>query len=114
MWPWAKNDAKIDLLQKAFDDHTQTENVFYERLEKKLDRMDSRLDSIDVTLGKQQTVLDDHIKRTEILESKVEQDASHAKQLSFTLKLLKWATIAAVLTASGLGVRELVLKLLGG
>lgn len=43
-----------------------------EKLESKLDRIDSRLNAMDVTLAKQAGSLDEHIRRTEALESWVE------------------------------------------
>jgi len=49
-----------------------------DRIEMKLDKLDEqikvldkRLDSVDITLAKQQVSLDEHIKRTTLLENKV-------------------------------------------
>lgn len=42
------------------------------RIEDKLDHIADRLSSIDVTLGKQSVILDEHIKRTQLLEDRVE------------------------------------------
>ena len=42
-----------------------------DRIEQKVDKLDHRLDNVDITLAKQHVSLDEHIKRTALLESKV-------------------------------------------
>lgn len=41
------------------------------RLENKIDKLDERLDSINITLAAQHVCLEDHIKRTALLENEV-------------------------------------------
>ena len=43
-----------------------------QKFEKKLDAISEKLQSIDVTLAKQHVVLDEHIRRTEILENRID------------------------------------------
>lgn len=64
---------------------------FYEKLEK----MDSRLDSIDKTLVKQEVNLDNHIKRTDLLEKhtdklfrELEPIKKHVNHVEGGMKLL--------------------------
>jgi len=57
------------------------------RIEKKLDRLDERLGSIDKTLVAQHVSLEEHIRRTEILESKVEPIEKHVAMINGALKL---------------------------
>ena len=40
----------------------------------KLDKIESHLSKIDITLAKQQVSLDEHIKRTNLLEDEVERN----------------------------------------
>lgn len=40
-----------------------------EKIDVKLDKLDVRVDHIDITLAKQEISLDDHIRRTELLET---------------------------------------------
>ena len=42
-----------------------------DKLEGKLDKLDDRIDGISVTLAKQQVSLDEHIRRTDVLEKHV-------------------------------------------
>lgn len=44
----------------------------FKRFDEKLDKILDKIGSIDVTLGKQQVSLDEHIRRTELLEKAVE------------------------------------------
>lgn len=59
-----------------------------ENIEKKIDKLDSRLDSIDVTLAKQSVSLDTHIKRTDLLEQKVDVVDTHIKWQQGAWKLI--------------------------
>lgn len=43
----------------------------FDRMEKKLDKIDDHLSNIDVTLGKQAVELEHHIRRTEIAEEQL-------------------------------------------
>lgn len=66
-----------------------------ERIENKIDKLDGRIDNIDVTLGKQHVSLEIHIKRTNILEEEVRKITKHVNYvrgffviLAFTAGLL--------------------------
>ena len=59
-----------------------------EQIETKIDKLDNRLDSIDITLAKQHVVLEEHIKRTEILEKDVAPIKTHVAKVEGALKLV--------------------------
>ena len=58
------------------------------RIYKILEKMDSRLDNVDITLAKQQVSLDEHIRRTELLETKVEPIQKHVNMVDGALKFI--------------------------
>lgn len=51
-------------------------------------KLDSRLDSIDITLAKQHVSLDEHIRRTELLENKVDPIEKHVVFVNAAFKIL--------------------------
>ena len=70
-----------------------------------LEKVDGRVDSIDLTLAKQSIVLADHIRRTEILEAEMKPIKS--KSESFVLFLKIGGALIAT-GAGGLGIKELI------
>jgi len=60
-----------------------------------LDRIESRLDSIDVTLVRNTAQLEEHIRRTEILEEEIKPVKAHVSLMNNTAKII--ALIAASL-----------------
>lgn len=46
----------------------------------KLDKIDERVDRIDVTLGKQEVHLEEHIRRTNILEGQIKENEVRAEK----------------------------------
>jgi len=75
-------------------------------IENKLDRIDARLNSIDVTLVAQHVSLKDHIRRTEILENEVKPIQKHVAMVNGALKFIGLLGILA-------GVLEVGIKWLG-
>lgn len=92
------------------------------RLDSKLDKLDDRLDGIDKTLIKQEAILDEHVKRTNLLESKMESDKVVAKEqlpkdiqdqlklerhklMMFVLKILG---VVAGTGAGGVAIKEIL------
>lgn len=65
------------------------------KLEKVLDKLDSRLDNIDVTLAAQHVSLKDHIRRTELLEDAVKPLQSHMDMVKGAAKLIGLASLLA-------------------
>lgn len=58
-----------------------------ERIEAKMDDIADHTASIDITLAKQSIILAEHIRRTEILEEKLEPVETHVKLVNAILKL---------------------------
>lgn len=54
----------------------------------KLEKMDSRLDNIDITLAKQAKDLEYHIKRTDLLEDKLIPVEKHVSLVNTAFKVL--------------------------
>ena len=73
-----------------------------ERIEDKIDKVVEHISSIDITLAKQSVVLDEHIRRTNILEKKIEPIEEHVSSMRTALKTAKFfLKLLAVLGASG-------------
>ena len=69
------------------DDH-------FKRLESKIDKIDDRLGSIDRTLAANTVSLVEHVRRTNILESKLEPIETHVAMIQGIVKFI--AILAAV------------------
>lgn len=74
------------------------------RILDKLDEMDKRIDSIDITLAKQHISLEEHIKRTNLLETKLEPVEDHVKAVN---AVLKFAGGIAILLAAFESIKNL-------
>ena len=80
-----------------------------DRLEEKLDKIVDKMGSIDTTLAGQHVQLTDHIRRTELLENKMEgHEAEQAKALAgihthvTTVKVFGWLLVTGVPIALGI------------
>lgn len=69
----------------------------------KVDRMDERLDSIDKTLTLNTQSLVEHVKRTNILEQKLEPVERHVALVNATAKVLS-VLFSILLGAKALGL----------
>ena len=58
------------------------------RIEDKLDRVVENINSINVTLGKQSVILEEHVKRTNLLEAKIEPIEKHVAMVHGALKFI--------------------------
>ena len=107
-------ESKLDLLKEHFDSHMIKVNS-------KLESLDERSDRVDVTLVKQQAILDEHVRRTNLLEKKVEEEKKTLEEtlgpikektveFSLLLKILLGLMSAA---GTGLGIKE-ILSLISG
>jgi len=76
------------------------------RIEGKIDVLDTRLDSVDVTLAKQEVSLSEHIRRTEIIEGRLEPIESYMDKT-------KGVLVFVAFLASISGLVTLILKVLG-
>lgn len=107
-------EEKLDLFKEHFDSHMMNVN-------KKIDNVEDRFGKVEITLVKQQSILDEHVRRTNILEDKVDsekkilQDSlepikAQGAQMSILIKIL-----AGILGAggAGFGIKE-ILSLISG
>lgn len=58
------------------------------RIEDKLDQVSDKLHAVDITLAAQHVSLEDHIRRTELLEEEVRPIKRHVDRVNGALKLL--------------------------
>ena len=63
----------------------------------KLNRIEEKLDHISTTLVKQQVILDEHVRRTNILEEKFEPVETHVKNLQGVVKFFKFIGVLAAI-----------------
>ena len=101
------------------------------RMEGKLDKLDDRMDGIDKTLIEQKGILDEHVRRTDLLEKKIEADVKTVRDAlpkdieeqirlqrnKFIISALKVLGVVAGTGAGGMAIKEaisLLLKLWGG
>jgi hypothetical protein len=84
------------------------------RIEFKLDRIDERINNIDVTLAthveilkKQAEVLEIHVKRTDLLEKSIEPIKKHVSMTEGILKFISMlGVVAAIVEAAILALRK--------
>lgn len=70
------------------------------RLEEKIDKISDKISSIDVTLAKNTVSLEEHIKRTNILEQKLGPVEKHVNMVDGALKLIAVAAMVATIAES--------------
>lgn len=68
-------------------------NERFDRVEEKLDQVITRISSIDVTLAKQHVSLEEHIRRTALLEKQMEPVQRHVNMVSGAFKLVGFISI---------------------
>ena len=79
----------------------------FKRIEFKIDRIDQRINNIDVTLASQHESLKDHIRRTELLEDQIKPIQKKINYAEGALKLIGFvATIAGIIEVILLAVKK--------
>jgi DNA-binding ferritin-like protein len=58
-----------------------------DKMEEKLDKVIEHIAEINVTLGKQSVILEEHVKRTNLLEAKLEPVEKHVHMIQGAIKL---------------------------
>ena len=91
-------ESKIDSLKDHLDTRLSS-------MDSKIERIDGRVDNIDVTSAKQQVVLEEHVRRTNLLEQKVEPIQDQYKQIKLLLKIGAGLFAAS---GAGFGAKELL------
>jgi hypothetical protein len=76
-----------------------------DRIENKLDSVNSHISSIDMTLAGQAVDLKEHVRRTNLLEEKVIHIDAERSEFKGAIKFLK---IVGVLVAVAEGIRHLM------
>ena len=76
------------------------------RLENKIDIIADKIASIDTTLAKQSIILDEHVRRTNLLEGKVDPIEKHVHMIQGALKLIGMVAIF-------IGILEALMKMIG-
>ena len=74
------------------------------RLEDKVDNVLDKIGAIDVTLGKQQVSLDDHIRRTELLEQRMDPVEKNMNMIHGALKLIGLLSVIAVMIEAAIKI----------
>jgi chromosome segregation ATPase len=86
-----------------------------DRLLNKLDQLDERLHSIDVTLAKQEVNLQEHMRRTELLEAEVNDVRASIEPVQDHVKIvngiLKFIGFLALLVGLATGLLKLLASL---
>ncbi len=75
-----------------------------DRIEEKLDKIVEHMSEMSVTLGKQSVILEEHVKRTNILEAKLAPVEKHIARVEGAMKLVG---LLGVGTALVQGIRSL-------
>jgi hypothetical protein len=68
-----------------------------EKIDKKLDCIIHTQNEMQITLAKQQVILDEHISRTELLETKMEPLTKHLHEFKGAINFLKIIGILAAI-----------------
>lgn len=76
------------------------------RLENKVDKIVESISEINITLAKQSVILDEHVKRSNLLEAKMAPLEKHVVMINGVLKFLG-------LIAVFVGIVEGIFKILG-
>lgn len=82
------------------------------RIESKIDKLDSRLDIIDITTAKQEINIHEHIRRTNLLEERVEQIREELKPVEIHVHYmhgtLKAIGVLSLLIGIAVAIKELL------
>ena len=67
----------------------------FDKIEEKIDLVENHLDSINVTLVRNTSSLEEHIRRTELLEKKLEPIEIHVTQMQGAFKFIGVVAVVA-------------------
>lgn len=71
-----------------------------ERLFNKIDKIDDRLNNIDTSLVRQTVSLEEHVRRTNLLESEIKPIKKHVFLIEATFKLIGLASVVLGIMAA--------------
>lgn len=75
-----------------------------ERIESKIDGIKDHMAEMNTTLAKQSIILDEHVKRTNLLEAKIEPIEKHVHMVNGALKLIGGLAVLASIVEVALRV----------
>lgn len=67
------------------------------KLEDKIDKIIQQQGEMNVTLGKQSVILEEHVKRTNLLEKKLEPVEKHVAIMQGAFKVISWVGLGILL-----------------
>lgn len=105
--------TEVELLKQMQETTVNNFEKAQESINQTLGRIDSRLDSIDKTLASQQQSLDEHIRRTELLEKDVAPLKDQSTQIKILVRVGAVFLTAGGLGGAGLGLEKLLSAILG-
>lgn len=76
----------------------------FDKIDATLEKLDSRLDNVDVTLAKQHVSLEEHMRRSDLLEEKMKPVEAHVAMVNGVFKFLGIASLIVGLIA---GIKSL-------
>lgn len=82
-----------------------------DRLDEKLDRVAERINSIDVTLGQQHVSLQEHMRRTALLEEQVELHRKEFSPVRDHVNMVKWGLRIIIVAGALFGSEKLAVLL---
>ena len=82
-------------------------------LHEKLDKLDTRLDRIDITLVRQEMHLDEHMRRTDLLETVVDEFKIDMRPVKRHVIVMEGVTKGIGIIATLVGIVGGFLKILG-
>lgn len=112
-------ELKLDLFKEHFDKHMESVAAH-------LGKVDDRLDRIDTTAATNTAVLEEHVRRTNLLEEKIELDKkdiegklepikAHVNQVKIFMKIAGLVVGGgSILGGAGVGIKKLIEAIFGG
>jgi hypothetical protein len=75
----------------------------FDKLEEKIDKIDDKLLTMSTWIQRNAVSLEEHMRRTDLLEKKLEPVEDHVAKVTAGLKILTWA-VGIVLAIAGLWI----------
>lgn len=119
-------ELKLDFIKEQLEEHTKNISGRLDKVDVSFGKMDDRLDKIDTVSSSNTAILEEHMRRTDLLEKRIEQARrelddklapvqAHVNQMKVFLKiagLVVGGTTA--LGGAGMGVKKLIEIIFGG
>lgn len=110
-------EVKFDMFQKHLENHLERVDKSLVKVDHKVDELDKRLDRIENNGIKNTVVLEEHVRRTNLLEESLKKESERITPLetqSATFKMiLKILVATGAVGGTSIGVGKLISLLLG-